>query len=80
MTYGDIMAQILSEVSGKPKDQVGELMETFKLSYPGKNKLDDEVPDDKAQQLLNDLRKEKDGIRLWLLQGALRTERNTGHT
>lgn len=69
MTRSDIFIQILSEVSGKPKDQVSDLLVAFRKTFPGKDRFDDELPDQEAQQLLAGLRKEKEGIRAWLNSG-----------
>ncbi len=79
MTYGDVMVQILSEVTGKPKDQVGELLNIFKDSFPGQHRLDEDLPPEKADQLLNDLRKEKAGILAWLEKGAQEVNKRQGH-
>lgn len=71
MTRADIFIQILSEVSGKPKEEISTLLEVFNAAFPGPNKFDEELTDDAAQKLLEGLRKEKDGIRQWLMEGYL---------
>lgn len=79
MTYGDIMAQILSEVTDKPKDQVDDLLEEFKKRFPVQYNLDEEVPPEKAEQLLDSLRKEKSGILAWLVRGGMLAGEPQGH-
>jgi len=72
MKRGDVFIQILSEVSGKPKASVSELLEFFKSTIPGQHKFDEEIPDDEAAALLNGLRQEKEGIKAWLMTGYQR--------
>lgn len=79
MTYSDILTQILSEVTGKPKDQLNDLLEEFKKRFQGQHRLDEELPPDKAEQLLDNLRKEKSGILAWLVRGGLLAGEPKGH-
>jgi hypothetical protein len=79
MTYGDVLVQILSEVSGLPKSQIKNQLEQFKENVQGNHKLDDELSDDEASELLNSLRKEKSGILAWLARGAMDAHKKTGH-
>lgn len=72
MTRGDVFIQILSEVSGKPKESVFELLEFFKSTIPGQHKFDEELPDGEAEALLTGLRQEKEGIKAWLMTGYQR--------
>ncbi len=69
MTNKDIMVQILHEVSGKPKEFVASMFEEIAGNLPNSTKLQEEVPVDKAEELLEALRKEKAGILNWLLKG-----------
>ena len=68
MTYGEIITQILSEITGQPKDHVGFLLEIFKTHYPTQN-FDKELSPERAKTLIDGLRKEKAGILNWLAQG-----------
>ena len=79
MTYGDILAQILSEVTGRSKDQVQDLLKIVDVKFSGQHKLDEELPEEKAEQLLNDLRKEKSGILAWLVRHAMLAGPHKGH-
>jgi phage/plasmid-associated DNA primase len=79
MTRADIMAQILSEVTGKPKDQVTNLLERFKEIFSDTFKFDEELSDEEAEQTLQKLRKEKSGILNWLLEGTYRVHKRTGN-
>ena len=65
----DIFCQILSEVTGYSKDQVALMLEVFRRQHPGSDRFDDEIPEQEAQELLSDLRKEKPGIMNWLIKG-----------
>ncbi len=69
MTYQDVFIQILSEVSGKPKAELTDLLESFKKIHPG-GKWDRYLSETEGEKLLNDLRKEKAGIAKWLVEGA----------
>ena len=69
MKRGDVFTQILSEVTGKPKESLADLLEAFKATIPGQHKFDEEIPDTEAKELLENLRKEKSGILSWLVRG-----------
>ena len=77
MTNRDIYCTILSEASGKPKSEVESLVEAM-AGFAGRGKLDVELPDDKAEELLKALRSELPGIRLWLEQGAALARKDWG--
>ncbi len=62
MTFGDILAQIISEVTGRPKEEIINIVHSVEMMFPGKQRLEEEVPDDKVELLLNELRKEKPAI------------------
>lgn len=79
MTYGDVMSQILSEVTGQSKEQIQYLLDIIATQFPGKHKLDEELPDKKAEQLLNDLRKEGSGILAWLVRCGMLVGPPKGH-
>lgn len=69
MKRSDIFLQIFSEVSGKPKEALSELLEAFKNSIPGQHNFDEDIPEREAEKLLQDLRSEKESILKWLQQG-----------
>ena len=71
MTYEEIFIQIISEVSGKPKQEISNLLSAFQQTHPG-DKWDKIIPEHKADKLCNDLRKETPGILKWLHNGAMR--------
>lgn len=65
MTQREIIIQILSEVSGKPKLFVREVVGIVPIS----DAMDSELPKDEADAMLNQLRQEKAGILNWLIEG-----------
>ena len=69
MTYQNIFIQILSDVSGQPKNEISELLVSFKKANPGGN-WDKTLSKEDANKLLSDLRKEALGILKWLCDGA----------
>jgi len=69
MTRSDVFIQILTEVAKEHKEEVIKLLETFESNVPNLNKFDKELTADEADQLLIDFRRDKDSIRVWLLQG-----------
>ncbi len=80
MTFGDIMAQIISEITGRPKEEINEIVKTIEKAFPGKQRLEEEVPDDKVDLLLNELRKEKPAIMAQLMEyGMLRGSHREGN-
>ena len=74
----EIFIQILSEVSGKPKQEIAELLFNFRKANPG-GKWDEVIPDNEAETLLNDLRSEAPGILAWLVKGAMEVARHEGN-
>lgn len=74
MTNRDIIARILAEVSGRPEAEVAELLETMTPKGGAGHRLDEEVPDDKAHEIMTGLRAESGGILAWLLRGAAQVE------
>ncbi len=70
MTRGDVIIQILHEVTGKPQKIVRELFDLALKNIP-EHKFDEALSDKEAEELLNGLRKEKEGILNWLLRGNL---------
>lgn len=79
MTYQEIFIQIISEVSGKPKQEINELLSAFRKTNPG-GKWDNIIPDKDADKLLTDLRAEAPGILRWLVEGAMAVTRHESNT
>lgn len=74
MTNFDIFAQIISEASGRPLEEIKLMSDViFKMAGSPK-KIYEEVTDDKAQELLTKLRGELPGVRRWLIEGGLLME------
>lgn len=69
MKRRDVFIQILHEVSGKPKAAVDDILDAFLTTVPGQHKFDEEISAAEYEQLLNGLRKEKEGIAKWLIDG-----------
>ncbi|WP_157469983.1 hypothetical protein [Desulfobulbus elongatus] len=79
MTRAEIFIQTISEVSGKPKAEVAELLSHFRKSHPG-GTWDDIVPDHEAQKLITDFRKEAPGILAWLARGVMEVAKHESGT
>lgn len=69
MKRGDVIIQILHEVSGKPKEAVAAMLESFKATIPGLHRFDEEISVEEGERLIVELRKEKDGIAKWIIDG-----------
>jgi hypothetical protein len=67
MKRKEVIIQILHEVSGKPKDFIDDIL---KLT-PQPNRLEEEISDEEYEATVAGLRKEKDGIKQWLIRGNL---------
>lgn len=65
MSNRDVMIQILTEVSGKPRGFVVMVINTV----PWSESFDRELSDDEAETLMGQLRQEKAGILNWLISG-----------
>jgi hypothetical protein len=70
MTNADVFIQILSEASGRPPDQVQDMLDNFLRFTGASHRFDQELSDAQAEELLIQLRRELPGIRRWLAQGA----------
>ena len=71
MQRKDILTQILYEVSGKPKAFIEDLMDIFLLTIPGQHRFNEEISIVEYESLLNEMRKEKEGIKQLLIKGNL---------
>ena len=74
MTNFDVFAQIISEASGKPLEEVKSMTDVILKMAGSTGKMYETIPDDKAQELLTKLRTELPGIRQWLIAGGLMME------
>jgi len=59
MTNAEIMTQVLSEVTGRPKAELAAIVEATKQYAPVRTKLDEELSPEESERLLNALRQEK---------------------
>jgi len=73
VTNGDILVQILHEVSGRPRSVFEAILSHIKDQFPGQHKLDMVLSEKEAEQQLMDLRKEKAGILAWCLRGIMKS-------
>ena len=81
MTHREIMIIVLSKVTGKPKEVVGEMFESMIEVRPEmRATLDEQVPEAEAQELLTKLRAAKAGILNWLLDGREKALNGFGET
>ena len=69
MTRSDVFMKILAEIVMEHQAEVRELLDMFQKSMPGLDRLDRDLTPEEAEQLFADLRKNKNNIRIWLLQG-----------
>lgn len=79
MTNKDVFIQILSEVSGKPEQEVADLLTTLRRAHPG-GKWDNELSENEAEKLLITLRAKAPGILRWLIEGAMEVGRHESGT
>ena len=70
MKRRDVFIQILHEVSGKPKEFIGDALNMFWKIHP-MPKMEEEISDTEYQQELDGMRKEKEGIKHWIMSGNL---------
>ncbi len=78
MTFGNILAQVIAEITGRPKEKIMEIVNSIEKAFPGKQRLEEEVPDDKVELVLNELRKEKPAILAQLRQYEMMTDDSHG--
>jgi len=69
MTLGEVLKKAASEASGLQEQEVSSLWDSIMSTIPDKFILDKELSDEEAKQLLEGLKKEKNGIKSWLMRG-----------
>ena len=77
MTRTEIFTQILTEVSGKSRQEVSEMLVALRQANPA-GKWDEEIPDDETEKLLAELRAEAPEILSWLVDGGNRVAGRSG--
>lgn len=77
MTYKDIIIQMLSEATGKPKNEFENVINMFKNVYPTGHKLDDQLTQEQAENLLTKLRKNRESILAWYVKCSVDFNKNT---
>jgi len=70
MTNRDILFKILGEASGQSIDDVADMATHLYPLLSSGFRLDEKIPDAKAQELLAKYRQELPGIRAWLIRSA----------
>jgi len=70
----DIFAQIISEASGKPVEEVRLMTDVILKMAGSAGNMHREIPDNEAKVLLAKMRMELPGIRAWLIKGGLMME------
>lgn len=78
MKKSEIFIQTLAEVSGRPKNELEDMLAAIRRANPGGG-WDQEVPESEAKKLLASFRKEATGIIAWLVQGAAEVSRHNGN-
>jgi len=79
MKKSEIFIQTLSEVSGRPKNELEDMLTAFRHANPGGG-WDQEVSESESQKLIAAFREEAPGILAWLVQGAAVVARHKGNT
>jgi hypothetical protein len=70
-TNADVFTTILSEVTGRPKTDVSDLLKAFRENNTASDKFDAEISQTQYDSLLAQLRTEKSGILNWLIGKGL---------
>jgi hypothetical protein len=71
MTNREILFKILGEASGRPINDVADMAAHLYPLLSSEFRLDEKIPDAKAQELLAKYRQELPGIRAWLIRSAI---------
>jgi len=72
-TYRMLMAQILSEVTGRDQEYVNQVIDLIDIAHPGKRR-EIAISDEEYEAKLAEMRREKAGILNWLLAGAAKAK------
>ncbi len=73
MTKADVFIQIISEVTGAPRQEVSDLHSNIMKAHPDQN-WDKIIPDNEIDELFKGLRAEAPGILAWLMKGAMQVD------
>ena len=72
MTNQEILAKILHEATGLSSKDIESMLFTCRAMYPDSiPKLDQDLSEQEAEKLLQNLRSEQAGILAWLVRGAV---------
>ena len=73
MTRGDIFIKVFSELCDKPPKIIAEMLDSIKGSMPPEEQtFDEEISEDEAAILLDELMQEKEAVVEWFLEGYRR--------
>ncbi|WP_156904575.1 hypothetical protein [Desulfovibrio aminophilus] len=77
MTYRDIFIGILMEATGLPRGEIESVVLEAERNPLVKQRHEEEIPDDRAERIMTDLRSDLGGVRRWLLEGWNRAHRTS---
>ena len=78
MNRADIFVQVMTETTGRPKHVVIDYFNQFRKAVPG-GEWDQELSPERAENLIQGLRSERDGIFSMLVKGLIEMNRLKGH-
>lgn len=73
MTYGEIMASVVTEITGMAAEEVEFIMEQFRRTHPDAGRFSEEIPDDEAADLRASFLAQAPAILTWL-SGVVKQE------
>jgi hypothetical protein len=73
MTRGDVFIDVMSELSGEPKNLIAEMLSHIKFSIPPElHRFDEEISDTKVGGLIDEMLIEKEAVLSWFIIGYRR--------
>ncbi len=66
MTYGDVMAKVVMQLTRMSVEEVGFIMEQFQVTHPDANRFDEELSEEEAAVLERNLIAQAPAILNWL--------------
>ena len=66
MTYGDVMAKVVTQLTHMSAEEVGFIMEQFKVTHPDASRFDENLSEEEAAVIEKNLIAQAPAILHWL--------------
>ena len=79
MTYGEVMTQVVREITGMSSEEAEFIIAQFRLTHPEAHRFDSELPPDEAEKMFHDLMAQVPTVLNWLTDVVRKENQNLGN-